>query len=93
VVTCPSGDVSFAFGSFGGVADVGEIAVSGSAFGDKVDLGSTRCGVAVASNVTGRVFVMYIAQNVRSRFTTDPMPCFVAEHLAAERRDLSTSQW
>jgi hypothetical protein len=54
VVTSPIGDVSFAFGSLGGVADVGEIAVSGSTFGDKVDLGSTRANVAVASNVNGR---------------------------------------
>jgi RHS repeat-associated protein len=93
VVTCPSGDVSFAFGSFGGVADVGEIAVIGSAFGDKVDLGSTRAGVAVASNVTGRVFVLYTVQNVRSRFTTDPVPANAADHLVAVRYNTSASVW
>jgi RHS repeat-associated protein len=88
-----SGDVSFAFGSFGGVADVGEIAVTGSTFGDKVDLGSTRAGVALASNVTGRVFVMYSVQNVRSRFTADPVPNNAADHLVAVRYNTSASVW
>jgi hypothetical protein len=93
VVTLPTGDVSFAFGSFGGVADVGEIAVIGSTFGDKFDLGFTRAGIAVASNVTGRVFVMYSVQNVRSRFTTDPVPANAADQLVAVRDDATTNDW